>query len=163
MNPLGNNKCYKVTAFKHQSGGSQMVIRRPKAAAVITWIVSVSLTLSPLMAQTSGADDPIRAAIGSRTDPVGAAILRAVPISAVPNVASRATATKPVPAAANAQAPPSPGQTKRNWLVGLMVAGGLGAAYALWPRGGNGGPQSQPGPGGTVILAGPPNVSTPNR
>ena len=148
-----------------------MIARRPKAASVIAWVVSVSLIVSPLMAQTTsptGASDPIRALIGSRTDPVGTAMRRAVPISvaAVPNVASRATTATPARAAA--QDPRSPGKkTKWGVLLGILAVGAAGAAYALWPRGddggGGGGPQSQPGPGGTVIVAGTPNVSTPNR
>jgi hypothetical protein len=164
----------------------------PKVSLITAWVLTVALSVSPLMAQNPPAPEvkPVApqsgetSSAGEQNDecdsptpvlaeegtPPGTSAHVASPGSApeatFPTVAKRSTV--PTSAASAPSAPPrrgsnSPGESKWVILAALVAAGATVAAILLFRGfGGNGDDESEDRVG-TVISAGPPSVNTPNR
>jgi hypothetical protein len=159
-------------------------LRHPKFSNVLSWILVITLTLSPLIAQSrqaAGISDALDStgdndsALGGQqvttenhADPAvreDAAAHARVPLL-MPTTAVGLPYPTTVPKSMPSRFPGSqsdgkaPGETK--WVVlAILLAAGTGVALYYLLRGIGGGDSS--GPVGTVISAGPPAVTNPAR
>jgi hypothetical protein len=163
-----------------------MRLRHPTLSAVMSWTITLALTLSPVMAQSTQdaasvsvapqKEEPAGIAKDQQTPVVDNSVLPELPkaktVSAFPAVARNSTLPAPTlfpPAPGKpGTLPPSgnnaPGQSKWVILAALVITGAVVGTILLL-RGIGGGDDSShpPKPVGTVIAAGTPAVSTPNH
>jgi hypothetical protein len=158
---------------------------RPKSSFIMTWILSVALTLSPVMAQTQNSPGPIATddeqatstsqqevlPEGSTTPvvvadgdsvgtPVPAASSQTQPEAAYPKVERTSTMLASQSSSPTQSQADSPGKSKWIVLAALIATGAVVAAVLLF-RGFGGGDDEDPET--TVITAGPPTVNAPSR
>jgi len=162
-----------------------------RSTGLVSWILAAALTVSPLVAQNppelgskpvaienhDAAGDPQDQ---DRTEPATAVASTATPTeeAVAPNVSGDTGTGAPYTGVAEASTPASagtstgthaqeprvssPGESKWIILAAIVVTGAVVAAILLL-RGFGGGHKSHPETVGTVITAGPPTVSTPNK
>ena len=163
-----------------------MRLRHPNLSAVVSWTITLALTLSPVMAQStqdaaSGSiapqkEEPAGVARDQQTSGVDNSVLPELPkaktVTAFPAVARSSTLPVPSvfpPAPGHPGTQPSsgnnaPGQSKWVILAALVISGAVvGTILLLRGIGGGDDPSHPPNPVGTVIAAGTPAVSTPNH
>jgi hypothetical protein len=162
-----------------------MKLRHPNLSAVVSWTITLALTLSPVMAQST--QDAASVSIGQQKEAPAAiakdqqapavdnTVLPELPkaktVTAFPAVARSSTLPIPSlfpPAPGKPDTQPSsgnnaPGQSKWIILAALVITGAVVGTILLLRGIGGGDDSSHPSPTGTVIVAGPPAVSTPNR
>jgi len=163
-----------------------MRLRHPNLSAVMSWTITLAITLSPVMAQSTQdaasvsiapqKEEPAGIAKDQQTPGVDNSGLPELPkakvVTAFPVVARNSTLPIPAvfpPAPGTPGTQPSsgsnaPGQTRWVILATLLITGAVVGTILLL-RGIGGGDDSShpPNPVGTVIAAGTPAVSTPNH
>src|SRR5262249_31406332 len=160
--------------------------RHPNLSAVMAWTITLALTLSPVMAQSTQDaasvsvapqnEEPAGIAKDQQTPIVDNSVLPELPkaktVTAFPTVARNSTLPIPTlvpPAPGNPGTQPSsgnnaPGQSKWVVLAALVITGAVvGIILLLRGLGGGGDDSHSPSQVGTVIAAGTPAVSTPNH
>jgi len=164
-----------------------MKLRHPNLTAVMSWTITLALTLSPVMAQSTQdaasvsvapqTEEPTGIAKDQQTPIVDNSVLPELPkaktVTAFPTVARNSTLPLPTvfpPAPGKPGTQPSsghdaPGQSKWVVLAALVITGAVvGVILLLRGLGGGGDDSHSPNnPLGTVIAAGTPAVSTPNH
>jgi hypothetical protein len=156
---------------------------RPESSFVLTWILTVALTLSPVMAQTQNPqrpiatddeeatsiaqheeprEDPAPPVDGESGNPGGTAVptgsTEAQPEASYPKVERTSTMLAGSASGQQKSRADSPGKSKWIILAALLATGAVVAAVLLF-RGFGGGDDEE----ATVITAGPPSVNAPNR
>lgn len=151
-----------------------MRLRHPILCSVMSSIITIALSLSPVMAQSTvdagsavtatQADDIAWTAKESRNPIVDTSVLPELPLAATaatfPGVARNST-----PAAAPNPTKPGPdvepgGQSKWVILAAIIITGAVVGTILLL-RGWGGGDKSKPS--GTIITAGTPSVAVPSH
>jgi hypothetical protein len=145
---------------------------RPKLYAVIAWIVTLALSLSPVMAQN--AQEQVEVSKDNSNPIVDTSVLPELPLAttatAFPAVARDSTlpsAAAPIPTN-----PTNPSSTdvspggKTKWIILatiIITAAVVGTILLLRGFGGGDDKPHPPSPPGTIITAGPPSVSAPSH
>ncbi len=159
-----------------------MRLRHPNLSAVVSWTITLALTLSPVMAQTTQDaasvsvapqnEESADSAKGQQSPIVDNPVLPELPkaktATAFPTVALSSTLPTVNPAPGKPTTQPrsvdAPGQSKWVILAALIVTGAVVGVILLLRGIGGGDDSSHPSnPLGTVIAAGTPSVSTPNH
>ena len=162
-----------------------MRLRHPNLSALVSWTITLALTLSPVMAQSTQdaasvsigqqKEEPAAVAKDQQAPAVDNSVLPELPkaktVTAFPTVARSSTLPIPSvfpPAPGHPGTQPSsgnnaPGQTKWVILAALIITGAVVGTVLLLRGIGGGDDSSHPNPTGTVIVAGTPAVSTPNH
>ena len=162
-----------------------MRLRHPNLSVVMSWTITLALTLSPVMAQSTQdaasvsigqqKEEPVAIAKDQQTPAVDNSVLPELPkakaVTAFPAVARSSTLPIPSlfpPAPGKPDTQPSsgnnaPGQSKWIILAALVITGAVVGTILLLRGIGGGDDSSHPNPTGTVIVAGTPAVSTPNH
>jgi hypothetical protein len=153
-----------------------MKLRHAKWSFLVSWIITVALTLSPVMAQTvtdqgpsSVTPQPNDAAETTKDigTPVGDSfVLPELPLdktaTAFPTVSRNSTLPGALPAFPTPSSNEAPGQSK--WIVTAVIVGAaVITAIILLLHGWGGGDDKPHPPNGTIIAAGPPSVSAPTH
>jgi len=161
-----------------------MKSRHPSLSALVSWTITLALTLSPVMAQST--HDAASVSVAPQNiepaDVVKDQQTPAVDNSALPELPKAKTATGfptvarssilPLPAFPAAAGQPStqprsgndaPGQSKWVVLAALITAGAVVGVILLLRGLGGGDDSHSPNTVGTVIAAGTPAVSTPHH
>ena len=137
-----------------------------KSSSVMSWILALALTLSPVMAQ-SPLSPGITEAVRESGEPTAGSL---VPLEllfpktgpAFADVTKHSTLMMAFPAPRSSfQEPKAPGNSKWIILAAIVVTGAVVGAILLFPNGGD--KSKPPGPEGTVITAGTPTVTSTNR
>ena len=158
-----------------------MRLRNPQLAAVMSWTITIALSLAPVMAQTAADpgsagiaphDEETAASAKDSTDPiVDTTVLPELPLAATapafPNVSRNS-----IPTTAPNTPKPGPdvepgGKSKWTILAALVIAGAIVGTILLL-RGWGGGndkpkPPAPPATQGTIITAGTPSISVPGH
>jgi hypothetical protein len=158
---------------------------RPKSSFILSWILAVALTLSPVMAQTQNSPGPIPTSEEQTTsasqqqvipeedsttpvvvdagDAVGTPVPEGLPLAqpeaAYPKVERTSTMLAGRSSSQQQSKADSPGKSKWIVLAALIATGAVVAAVLLFR--GFGGDDDDPET--TVITAGPPTVNAPSR
>jgi hypothetical protein len=164
-----------------------MKLRHPNLTAVMSWTITLALTLSPVMAQSTQDaasvsiapqnEEPTGIAKDQQTPIVDNSVLPELPkaktVTAFPTVARNSTLPLPTafpaapgkPGTQPSSGHDAPGQSKWVILAALVITGAVvGVILLLRGLGGGGDDSHSPNnPLGTVIAAGTPAVSTPNH
>jgi hypothetical protein len=165
-----------------------MRLRHPNLSAVMSWTITLALTLSPVMAQSTQDaasisiapqnDEPAAIAKDQQTPGVDNSVLPELPkaktVTAFPAVARNSTIPMPslfppapgkpgMPGTQPSSGNNAPGQSKWVILAALVITGAVVGTILLLRGIGGGDDPSHPNPTGTIIVAGTPAVSTPNH
>ena len=151
-----------------------MKSRRPSLYSVVAWIITLALSLSPVMAQNAQQTAETAQDTGSPT--VDTSVLPELPLTATTAAAFPAAARNSTLPAAPTAAPDSvpspkpnpnanpdaPGQSKWVILAAIIITGAVVATILLIHGGGDDHSHPHPpAPTGTIITAGTPAITTP--
>jgi hypothetical protein len=155
-----------------------MRLRHPKLSAVLSWTITIALSLAPVMAQTAvdpasagtapQAEERAGSAEDSTNPVVDTSVLPELPLAATapafPNVSRNSIPTAaPTPTKPGSGVEPG-GSSKWTILAALIIAGAVvGTILLLRGLGGGNDKPKPPTPQGTIITAGTPSVSVPGR
>ena len=157
-----------------------MRLRHPRLSAVLSWTVTIALSVAPMMAQTAAdsgsagtaaqAEETAGSAKDS-TDPiVDTTVLPELPLAATaptfPNVSRNSIpTTAPNPSKPGPDVEPG-GKSKWTILAAIVIAGAIVGTILLLRGLGGGNDKPNPNPPatqGTIITAGTPSVSVPGH
>jgi hypothetical protein len=160
-----------------------MRLRHPRLSSVMSWIITIALTLAPVMGQSTAdtnsarvephKEEPAELAKDSQNPIVDISVLPELPLAATapefPDVSRNSTpAAAPIPAP---QTKPGGnvepgGKSKWTILAALIIAGAVVGVILLLRGFGGGDDKSKPAtptPTGTIITAGTPSVNVPGH
>ena len=153
-----------------------MRLRHPILCSVMSSIITIALSLSPVMAQSTQdagsaitatqVDETARTVKESRIPIVDTAVLPELPLATTattfPNVTRNSTpAAAPNPTKPGADVEPG-GQSKWVILAAIIITGAVVGTILLL-RGWGGGDKSKPAPTGTIITPGTPSIAVPSH
>jgi hypothetical protein len=144
-----------------------MRVRHTKLSAVMSWTITIALSLAPVMAQTT-AEETAGSEKDSTNPIVDTSVLPELPLAATaltfPDVSRNS-----VPTAAPNPTKPGPdlepgGKSKWTILAAIIIAGAtVGTILLLRGWGGGNDKPKPPTTQGTIITAGTPSVSVPGH
>ena len=144
-----------------------MKLRNPKLYAVMAWIVTLALSLSPVMAQN--AQEQVQISKDKLNPIVDTSVLPELPLGTTAAAFPAVSRDSTLPSA-SAPSPTKPSSTdvspggKSKWIILaaiIITAAVVGTILLLHGGGGGDDKPHPPSTPGTIITAGPPSVSAP--
>lgn len=154
-----------------------MRLRHPILCSVMSSIITIALSLSPVMAQSTPeagsavtpaqVDDTATTVKESRNPIMDTSVLQELPLGATastfPDVTRNSTpAAAPIPTKPGSDVEPG-GQSKWVILAAIIITGAVVGTILLLRGFGGGDKSKPPSPTGTIITAGTPSVAVPSH